>query len=357
MDVKSWCLVWLALAAYPFWQWSRLATAAPGGLLKNSCDLSFRGAGGDEESGSDFRARFLAALGMTRVQNVVQHPASPAAKERNELLDAEWSPENLYTILTSPNPESTDNLYRAAFEAGPVIIPKLESALKDDRTAEFAAQTLAYLGGQAALADLAKLVNDPRNLDLRRFYYGALGGSDDPQNINILLNKIRTSDQEPDRTATRDAILALSISSDPSLVPKLQEAEKEVTDPVIQDDIETAATVIGLRAKYLASPAGKNSGDSVNQAIRTYFMPALEESSAGDSAGQQDSRVEIHILNLTYSPDKNSVLASVDFENPQAVASYRMVLQKKQTQWEVASVWLGEEREKPQQSTPPAKPK
>lgn len=287
-------------------------------------------------------------------QLLAASPANSVLQERNQLLNEKWSAEKLYAILSSPNPEASANLYRAAFAAGPAIIPKLEDALKDDRTATFAAQTLAFLGGPTALADLAKLVNDPRNLDLRRFYYGALGDSDNPQNIRILLNKIRTSDQEPDRTVTRDAILALSISSDASLVPKLRQAENEVTDPVIQDDIETAATVIGLRAKYLASPAGKNSGSSVNQAIRTYFMPALEVAADGDTAGQEDLQVEVHIRHLTYSPDKTRVLAAVDFENPQAVASYQMVLQKKEAGWKVVSVWLGEEREKPQQAAQPA---
>lgn len=296
------------------------------------------------------------ACGQSARLPAASSPA-PVAQQRNELLSEKWSPEKLYAILTSPNPEATENLYRAAFEAGPAIIPKLESALKDDRTATFAAQTLAYLGGQRALADLAKLVNDPRNLDLRRFYYGALGGSDDPRDVDILLNKVRTSDREADRSVTRDAILALSISSDASLVPKLQEVKNEVTDPVIQDDINTAATVIGLRAKYLASPAGKNSGASVDQAIRTYFMPALEESSGGDDAGQQTSPVEIHVRNLTYSPDKTRVLAAVDFENPQAVASYRIVVQKEQAGWKVASVWLGAERERPQDAPQPGKPK
>jgi hypothetical protein len=46
------------------------------------------------------------------------------------------------------------------------------------------------------------------------------------------------------------------------------------------------------------------------------------------------------------------VLAAVDFENPEAVASYHMVLQKDQSGWKVASVWLGEEREKPQTPDP-----
>jgi len=309
---KSWRLIWLAIAVCLFWQSSRLAAASS---------------------------------------------ASPVAQERNELLNGKWSPEKLYAVLSSPNPAAGEDLYRAAFAAGPALIPNLETALKDDRTAEFAAQTLAFLGGERALAILASLVNDPRNLDLRRFYYGALGGSNGPRNIEILLNKVRTSDREPDRTVTQDAILALSISSDPNLVSGLRQAEKEVTDPVIQDDIETAATVIDLRAEYLASPAGKNSESSVNQAIQTYFMPALEAAPGGGDKGQEDSKVEVHARHLTYSPDKTRVLASIDFENPEAVASYRMVLQKKQARWKVSSVWLGQEREKPQPAPQPAKPK
>lgn len=58
--------------------------------------------------------------------------------------------------------------------------------------------------------------------------------------------------------------------------------------------------------------------------------------------------MEVNIRNLTYSPDRLRVLADVDFENPQAVASYKLVLQKGQAGWKIASVWLGEEREKPQ---------
>lgn len=297
------------------------------------------------------------AIGQMPLLAAASSPV-PVAQERNQLLNGKWSPAKLYAILSSPNPEDSENLYRAAFEAGPAIISKLVSALKDDRTAEFSAQTLAFLGGPTVLADLAKLVDDPRNLDLRRFYYGALGGSNNPEDIKILLDKIRTSDREPDRTVTRDAILALSISSDPSLVPKLDQAEKGVTDPVIQDDIETAVTVIGLRAKYLASPAGKNAWDSVNQAIRTYFMPALQEYSGNGGATAEDLHVEIHVRHLTYSPDKTRVLAAVDFENPQAIASYQMVVQKVGAHWKVASVWLGNEHEKPQPQSPQsAKPK
>jgi len=46
-------------------------------LLKIPCHLSFRGAAGNKESqkGSDFRARFLAGLGMTRSLNVIRQPA------------------------------------------------------------------------------------------------------------------------------------------------------------------------------------------------------------------------------------------------------------------------------------------
>lgn len=280
-------------------------------------------------------------------------PAPSVSELRDQLLTEKWSPSHLYSILTSSNPKARENLYRAAFSAGPAIIPKLQNALKDDRTATFAARTLAYIGGPKALAILAKLVNDPRNLDLRRFYYGALGGSGNPHDIEILLNKVRTSDKEPDRTVTRDAILALSVSSNPGLVAKLKQAKKDVTDPVIQDDISTAAAVIGIRARYLASAAGKNSGSSVKQAIQTYFIPALEFS----PPGQQKMHIEIRVRNLTYSPNKTRVLAAVDFENPQAVAFYHMVVQKKAAGWKVVSVWLGSEHDRQPQKPSAAQPK
>lgn len=274
-------------------------------------------------------------------------------QERSALLQNPWDPAKLYAILTAQDPKVSENLYRAAFAAGPAIIPKLEIALKDDRTAEFAAQTLAYFADDRSLAILETLLKDPRDLDLRRFYYGALGGPGTPRSTEILMTKVRASDHEPDREVTRNAILALSISSDAALVPRLRQAQMQITDPVIQDDIETAAMVVELRAKFMATPAGKSAGSSVEQAIRSYFMPALEPPSAATNAGQQNAGVEVHVKDLTYSPDKLRVLAAVDFENPEAVASYHIVLKKGQGGWKVASVWLGEEREKPQ---PPANP-
>lgn len=295
----------------------------------------------------------LAALAFWQpMQLAGQQLPTQVAQERDRLLNNQWDPAKLYATLTSQDPQAGENLYRAAFAAGPDIIPKLEKALKDDRTATFAAQTLAYMGGAKSLAILEKLLKDPRDLDLRRFYYGALGGLTDPGDMETLLNKIRSSDHEPDRDVTRAAILALSISSDAALLPKLRQAEKQVTDPVIQDDIETAAMVIGLRAKYMATPAGKSAGSSPEQAIRSYFMPALQAMPDTGDTGGQGAGVEVNVRNMTWSMDKTRVLAAVDFENPEAVASYHMVLQKRQAGWKVASVWLGEEREKPQTQAP-----
>lgn len=274
------------------------------------------------------------------------------AQERNHLINDEWDPAKLFAILSAQDSQARENLFRAAFAAGPAIIPRLENALKDDRTATFAAQTLAYIGGANSMAILEKLLKDRRDLDLRRFYYGALGANSDPCDVAILLDKVRTSDHEPDRDVTRDAILALSTSSDAALVPQLRQAEKQVTDPVIQDDIETAAMVVGLRAKYMATAAGKAAGSSAEHAIRSYFMPALEAAPESGNAGGQASGVEVNIRSMTWSPDKTRALAAVDFENPEAVASYHVVVQKHQAGWQVSSVWLGEEREKPQKPAP-----
>ena len=295
----------------------------------------------------------LAAFALV-LPTVLRSQSLPAqvAQERDRLLNSQWDPAKIYATLTAQDPQASENLYRAAFAAGPAIIPKLDSALKDDRTATFAAQMLAYIGGAKSLAILERLLKDPRNLDLRRFYYGALGAYRDSHDVEVLLNKVRTSDHEPDRDVTRAAILALSISSDAALVPELRQAEKQVTDPVIQDDIETAAMVVGLRAKYMATPAGKDAGSSVEHAIRSYFMPALQAMPGGGDAGGQANGVEVNIRNMTWSPDRTRVLAAVDFENPEAVASYHLVVQKHTTGWKVAGVWLGEEREKPQKQTP-----
>jgi HEAT repeats len=290
------------------------------------------------------------ALALPAVMNSQSLPPA-VAQERGQLLNSPWDPAKLYAILTSQNPQASEDLYRAAFAAGPAIIPKLENALKDDRTAEFAAQTLAYFADAKSMAILEKLLKDPRDLDLRRFYYGALGGSGNPHDIEILLNKVRTSDREPDRDVTRNAILALSISSDAALVARLHEAETQVTDPVIQDDIDTAAMVIELRARLMATPAGKSAESSPEQAIQGYFMPALQPPAVSD-AEQQNAGVEVKIRSLTWWPDKSRALAAVDFENPEAIASYHMVLQKNQAGWKVASVWLEDEREKPQTQTP-----
>ncbi|HEV2245069.1 MAG TPA: HEAT repeat domain-containing protein [Terriglobia bacterium] len=294
----------------------------------------------------------LAALACRPILQTAASLPAPVEQERNNLLNNPWDPAKLYAILTAQDPGASENLYRAAFAAGPAIIPKLENALKDDRTAEFAAQTLAYLGNEPSLAILVKLVKDPRDLDLRRFYYGALGGSGNPHNTEILLNKVLASDHEPDREVTQNAILALSISSDAALVPRLRQAQMQISDPVIQDDIETASMVVELRTRFMATPAGKSSGNSVEQTIRSYFMPALEPPAAARGASHQNAGVEIHVKDLTYSPDNSRVLAAVDFENPEAVASYHVVLQKSQAGWKVASVWLGEEREKPQSRAP-----
>jgi hypothetical protein len=55
----------------------------------------------------------------------------------------------------------------------------------------------------------------------------------------------------------------------------------------------------------------------------------------------------VEIQNLTFSPDRLRALAAVTLEDPSAVARYDLVLQKRLGNWEVVSVWLGAETEKP----------
>ncbi len=293
-------------------------------------------------------------------QPTTQEPKSPGIEEQGAPLPGDWAPELLDAILSSPNPEAHDALYRAAFAAGRVLVPQLEAALKDDRTAEFAAQALAFIGGEKALEILWKLVRDPRDLNLKRFYYGALGEFDSPEAIQTLFDVIARSDAEPDRTVTEAAVLALTVRSDLKLVPRLREAAAKLQDVVIRDDLDNTLAVIESRAKYLASPEGKTAGGSVERAVQTYFHPALEpppvttpKSPAGRSAAAIPL-VQVKIENLTLSPDKTRALARVAFEDPSARAEYDIVLQKQYGDWSIASVWLGSEVEKPAPTRAPS---
>ena len=290
-----------------------------------------------------------------------------ADDEEDQPLPGDWGPELLYGILSSPNEEAQYGLLRATFAAGRAIIPQLTEALKDDRTAEYAAQSIAFIGGPEALPVLEKLLSDPRDLNLRRFTYGALGEFDTPQATDLLFDVIDKSDDEPDRTVTEAAVIALTVRTDKSLVPRLLASSKKLQDVVIQDDLDNARAVIEGRAKYLASPEGRKTGGSIDAAVRTYFLPALEPppqevpapSPARNAPGKLPLRpstpsplkprplVDVEVRNVTFSPDKDRALARVVFQDPSAIAFYDFVLQKRQGNWTLASVWLGPEVEKP----------
>jgi hypothetical protein len=285
-------------------------------------------------------------------QGAGQKPAAaaPIAGQQTP-LPGDWAPELLYGVWNSPNPQAAQELYRAAFAAGPAIIPQLQGALKDDRTATFAAQSLAFIGGSEAMKILATLVSDKRNLDLRQFYYGALAETDDAQSRGVLLAVVRNSDAEPDRQVTEQAILALSTCSDLSVAAALREAEKQVNDPVVGDDIESAVSVISARARYLEERKVAGASLSLERAVRAYFIAALEPDlslppRASGAARPRFPHVEVKIQSLTFSPDRSRALAHVFFEDPAALAEYDIVLQKKLDSWTVASVWLGPEHEK-----------
>lgn len=326
----------------------------------------------------EFAKRALSLLAVCGNLAVGAHAAAPqqvspgkstgSAAEEAEPLPTDWAPELFYSILTSANPDAAEALYRAAFAAGPAIVPQLEAALKDDRTAEFAAQSLAFIGGPQAMEILARLVNDSRDLDLRRFFYGALGEFQTPAATKALMKAVAESDSEPDRTVSEAAVLALTVRSDPALLPEIKKAETQIKDVVIHDDLDNAVAVMEIRAKYLASEEGRKAGGSIDAAVRTYFIPALEpppeaaSQTPGRAAGQSAQargtaaakpsaratpQVSVEVSHLTLSPDQSRALARVVFEDPSAVATYDMVLEKQSGNWTVASVWLGSESPKP----------
>lgn len=267
----------------------------------------------------------------------------------------DWAPELLDGILSSSNSSAREALYDAAFAAGPDLIPQLSAALQDDRTAEFAAQCLAFLGGEKVMKTLGALVSDRRDLNLRRFYLGALGEYQDPDITQGLLETVAKSDTEPDRTVTEAAIWSLSVRSDPNLPEQLKLAESQLEDLVIRDDLDNVRQVIAARARYLASPEGRKAGGSIPDAVRTYFIAALQPSpsagpkrgaSATQPAGQPPPPAKTEIERVTFTPDSTRALAHVALSDPQNSASYDMVLQKELGNWHVVSVWMNSETEK-----------
>lgn len=304
----------------------------------------------------------MLAISSAAQQSTPSPPETTAEKSIEAPLPGDWAPELLYGMWNSDNSQASEALYRAAFAAGPALIPQLQAALTDDRTAEFAAQSLAFIGGEQSFKILAGLMDDKRELGLRRFFYGALGEIATPEATRVLLDAIATSDSEPDRTITEAAILALTVRSDKGLIPQMREAESKVHDPVVRDDLENAMDVIAARAQYLSTSEGKNPDYSIQRAVRTYFIPALEtplpsppaKTASATSAKQtahrtapQKPSVTVKVDTLTFSPDKSRALAAVSFEIPGAVAKYDMVLQKHLGNWTLASVWLGPEFQQP----------
>ena len=296
-----------------------------------------------------------------------ESPATDASESAPDAspLPGDWAPELLDGILSSSNASAREALYDAAFAAGPDLIPQLEAALRDDRTAEFAAQCLAFFGGEKAMKTLATLVNDKRDLDLRRFYLGALGEYQDPDITKALIEAVAKSDAEPDRTVTEAAIWALSVRSDPNLPAQLQQAASHLEDFVIRDDVDNVRQVISSRARYLTSDEGRKAGGSIPEAIHTYFIAAVDPSSgarrrpSGATAHAEPPEplpAKTEIGRVTFTPDSTRALAHVTLSDSEDSAHYDIVLEKEVGDWKVVSVWMNSETEKAE-SKSVAKPK
>jgi hypothetical protein len=272
-----------------------------------------------------------------------------------------WAVILLDEVLNVPNRSARDHLLRAGFAAGPLIQPQLEKALEDDRTAEYAAQLLAFMGNNRALRTLQKLVDDPRDLGLKRFFYGALGEFNTPRTRQTLLDVVGRADNEPDPTVTEMAILALTVLADPSLIPSLEEVRGRTVDPVIRDDIENAVEVIRCRANHLEKVrSGANSELTLEQAVEAYFVADLgwdnNSEMEGEATDPSSAPLKVEIEDLTFAPNSSRALARVRLSNPAVAATYELVLQKRGPSWVVASVWMVSLQESERVFQPPSQP-
>jgi hypothetical protein len=348
-------------------RWARWLSRPIFCILFSAFSLVSAAPGRAQEPGKD-----AAAPPPAQAQESELPPDQPI-EEDEKPLPGDWAVALLDKIANSPNPEARDGLLRVAMAVGPAAIPMLEPALQDDRTAEFAAQALAFIGGEKALKLLYGLQTDKRDLNLRRFYYGALAEFEVPEANETLIEVIKKADSEPDRTVTETAIVALTVRSNPQVLPALREARKNLQDLVIQLDLESAIEVIERRTKQPATATQRSAG-SIESAVRNYFAPALDfppepetppavkrtptpgaPAKPAPRPTPPPPAVNVHIENIAVSPDQSRALARAIFEDPTASAIYDIVLQKKFGEWTVASVWTGAQEEK---SLPePAAPK
>ena len=256
-------------------------------------------------------------------------------------------------------------MLRATFAAGPAIIPQLTEALKDDRTAEYAAQSLAFIGGDQALPILWKLLSDPRDLNLRRFTYGALAEFDSPQATDMLFDAINKSDDEPDRTVTecRGDCPYRAHRHDPAC-PAFSPRRKSfrtwsfaTTWTTPARSLKSARSI--WRRRKGRNPAAQSSPRCGHISFRHWSRPPPRKRRPPLRSAKRPGKcrlrphcrntrplVTVDVRNVTLSPDKNRALARVVFEDPTAMAYYDFVLEKRSGNWALASVWLGPEMEK-----------
>ena len=141
--------------------------------------------------------------------------------------------------------------------------------------------------------------------------------------------RLKNPTPEPDRTVTEAAVIALTVRTDPSILSRIDAAEKNLQDVVIHDDLDNARMVIAERAKYLATDRGKTAGGSIDSAVRTYFLPALEPPPQTPAEPRPTPNfngkkpiapairapklvtpiVRVEVRSVTLSPDKNRALA------------------------------------------------
>src|SRR5208283_413700 len=91
-------------------------------LLLMACCLFFGARGGAQQPATPAPPAKVPAA---------QAPDNEASEQVQEPLPGDWAAELLDGILSAPNAEAADSLFRAAFAAGQSIIPQLAESLKD----------------------------------------------------------------------------------------------------------------------------------------------------------------------------------------------------------------------------------
>jgi hypothetical protein len=251
-----------------------------------------------------------------------------------------------------------DDLQRAAIDAGPIVIPTLQSFLskeKDEDRRQLALGAALFIGGDSAISLFREEYKRTKDEDLKIVLAMALASSDTPESRSELIGML--SSARRDSAVTSAAALSLALLRDKTAVTKLRslpQARREV------DSENRQLALSWIEKGYW--PVGSIPDDEKARAIAAVLRngsPNIEESDYvvdEDAGGYWKYSTSGWTFNKGETPDNDSnepsiesylgadgsrALVKVDMRcGMRCGTGYQFVLKKENGNWRVQTILL-----------------